>query len=164
MHRSYKEFLLYFRQRKTLSEHDVVIGAYFTYGWMPTILGLRGELSAVVAIANEVRAGHPVTERKIKVVALAINGSVVGASKVLHFIDPERHAIWDSRVYRYLHRQPPYQYRLEAPAAYPEYLKCLDLAKDDRFAATRAQVEQVVGYAVTDKRAAELVMYHNGQK
>ena len=164
-HRSYREFLAFFRRRRRLTEHDVVIGAYFTYGWMPTILDLRGDLAEVVTIANAVKKGHLITEEQVKTVALAINNSVVGASKFLHFIDPERHAIWDSRVYRYLHQKHPYQYRLETPGAYNEYRECLeDIAKDVRFPATKEKVEKVVGYKVTDKRAAELVMFHNGQE
>lgn len=163
-HRSYQEFLAFFRSKKRLVEHDVVIGAYFTYGWMPTILNLRGDLSGPVSIANKVKHGDPITKEEIQIVASVINGSVVGASKFLHFINPTKHAIWDSRVFRYLHQKIPYGYRLQKPTAYSEYLELLaDLAKDARFEDTRRVVRKVVGYEVTDNRAAELVMYHNGK-
>ena len=122
-HLSYKEFLAYFASRQTLTEHDVIIGAYFTYGWMPTILELRGPLTDVVSIANQVKNSQPITDTQLRKVAFAINGSVVGASKFLHFISPSKHAIWDSRVYRYLLQKEPYQYRLEAPNEYWNYLK-----------------------------------------
>jgi hypothetical protein len=164
-HISYKEFLAYFSGLQTLTEHDVVIGAYFTYGWMPTILDLRGDLTEVVKIANCVKQSKKIADEDLRKVACAINGSVVGASKFLHFISPKDHAIWDSRVYRYLHEKEPYQYRLEAPDVYWDYLIYLDsLAQDNRFSQAKQAVEEVVGYTVTDKRAAELVMFFNGKK
>jgi hypothetical protein len=165
IHSSYKEFLAYFAGLQELTAHHVVIGAYFTYGWMPTILDLRGDLREVVTIANQVKQSQKITDVELRLVAKAINGSVVGASKFLHFISPADHAIWDSRVYRYLHETEPYQFRLEAPHAYWDYLSVLDrLADDLRFRTTKQAVEDVVGYEVTNKRAAELVMFANGKK
>lgn len=164
-HLSYSAFLSYFSCLQTLTEHNVIIGAYFVYGWMPTILELRGDIDEVVKIANLVKKSTTITDDQLRTVAFAINGSVVGASKFLHFINPNDHAIWDSRVYRYLHQKEPYQYRLEAPDAYWDYLKALDaLAKDNRFPVAKAAVEKAVGYKITDKRAAELVMFFNGKK
>lgn len=55
IHRSYREFVDFFAFKKELTEHDVVIGAYFTYGWMPTMLDLRGDLSEITTIANRVK-------------------------------------------------------------------------------------------------------------
>lgn len=165
IHLSYREFLAHFSNLQSLTAHDVVIGAYFTYGWMPTMLDLRGNLADVVKIANSVKQSKKITDEELRKVAFAINGSVVGASKFLHFISPNDHAIWDSRVYRYLHEKEPYPYRLEAPDAYWNYLSDLDaLANDPRFPATKQAVEKVVGYVVTNKRAAELVMFTNGKK
>ncbi len=164
-HRSYKEFLAYFSSLQELTERDIIIGAYFTYGWMPTILDLRGDLAEVVRITNSVKQSKTITDEQFRKVAFAINGSVVGASKLLHFICPHKHGIWDSRVYRYLHQEEPYQYRLEAPDSYWNYLTDLGrLAGDERFPAVKIEVEKVVGYTVTDKRAAELVMFIHGKK
>jgi hypothetical protein len=75
---------------------------------MPTILNLRGNLEEVVTIASRVKQSQQIADEELRTVAITINGSVVGASKFLHFISPEDHAIWDSRVYRYLHEKEPY--------------------------------------------------------
>jgi hypothetical protein len=89
---------------------------------------------------------------------------VVGASKLLHFISPNKYAIWDSRVYRYLHQKTPYPHRLRAPNAYWDYLNFLNvLAEDSRFEAFWWKVVAAVGYAVTDKRACELLMFSKGE-
>lgn len=165
IHFSYKEFLEFFRSKKDLTPHDLIIGAYFTYGWMPTMLELKGDINVVTAIANKVRREEGISRDEFNCFARSINGSVVGASKLLHFICPNKHAIWDSRVYRYLHQEAPYQYRLEASNAYWNYLAFLDvLIKDSRFQAFKRKVDVAVGYTVTNKRACELLMFVKGKK
>jgi hypothetical protein len=165
IHLSYKEFLEFFISKKELTPHDLIIGAYFTYGWMPTMLELKGDINAIAAIANKARNREVISRADFSRMADAINGSVVGASKLLHFICPEDHAIWDSRVYRYLHQEAPHQYRLKAPNAYWDYLSFLsELAKDSRFSAFKMKVNAAVGYSVTDKRACELLMFTKGAK
>ena len=165
IHISYKEFLEFFGSKKELTPHDLVIGAYFTYGWMPTMLELKGDIGVVTAIANKSRREEGISKDEFSRFADAINGSVVGASKLLHFICPKKHAIWDSRVYRYLHQEAPYQYRLEAANAYRNYLAFLDvLVTDSRFKAFKLKVVDAVGYPVTDKRACELLMFTKGRK
>jgi hypothetical protein len=164
IHISYKEFLEFFASKDELTPHDLVIGAYFTYGWMPTMLELKGDIDVVTAFANKSRR-EAISEGEFSRLAEAINGSVVGASKLLHFINPEKYAIWDSRVYRYLHQETPYQYRLEAQNAYWEYLAFLNvLSEDSRFNALRLKVIATIGYPVTDKRACELLMFNKGKK
>lgn len=165
LHRSYREFVSFFASKKELTEHDVVIGAYFTYGWMPTMLDLRGDLSEITAIANRVKKKEEIDDKSLWQVAQAINGSIVGASKFLHFINPEQHAVWDSRVYRYLHQKHPYQYRLESPGAYWDYLNRLEaLSSDDRFPDLKSRIEAFIGYEISQKRAGELVMFYHGSK
>ena len=164
IHRSYRRFVAFFKNRETISEDDFIIGCYFTYGWMPTMLDLRGELADSVNLANKVKAqGYVPTAEEIQTLANNINGSVVGTSKLLHFIRPDVHAIWDSRVYRYLHQQRPYIYRLEAPDAYAGYLaRITDLTQDARFSNALQQFNRVLGYNVTPNRFIEYVMYHHG--
>ena len=164
-HLSYREFLNFFKFKEVLTEHDIIIGAYFTYGWMPTMLDLRGDLTEVTTIANSVKNGVEIDQESFMKVAIAINGSAVGASKLLHFINPETHAIWDSRVYRYIHQNEPHDYRIKSPPAYWSYLETLDLlSKDKRFPNVKKHLETMIGYEVTAKRAAELVMFYNGAK
>ena len=164
IHRSYRHFVSYFQDRQNIAEHDFVIACHFTYGWMPTMLDLRGELANSIALANRVKAeGYVPTPEEIQFLANNINGSVVGTSKVLHFIRPDIHAIWDSRVYRYLHQQRPYIYRLEAPDAYAGYLtRITELTQDGRFANALQGFNQGLGYDVTPNRFIEYVMYHHG--
>jgi len=168
VHASYKEFVRYFRSiptEKPLTGHNVIVGAYFSYGWMPTMLRLGDNVSAALKAINKARSSpQEISEEEFLTIASLINGSVVGASKLLHFISPGKYAIWDSRVYRFIFQEEPYQYRLEAPQLYQEYLNALRvIARSKSFAGTKDAVEKVVGYQVTDLRACELTMFANGK-
>jgi hypothetical protein len=104
---SYPEFLRYFEHATPLNRHHVIIAANFAYGWMPTILkSLSENLENAVAVLNRARDGELLQHQDIKVLSDAINGSTVGASKVLHFAAPRVFAIWDSRVASYLGTSP----------------------------------------------------------
>ena len=164
IHRSYRHFVAFFRERETLTEHDLIIACHFTYGWMPTMLDLRGDLASSLELVNRVKEnGYRPNREEIEVLADNINGSVVGTSKLLHFLRPDVHAIWDSRVYRYLHQQRPYIYRLEAPDAYAGYLNSIiKLSQDARFAGLLQRFNQELGYNITPNRLTEYVMYHCG--
>lgn len=168
IHTSYKEFISFFNKipRKTkLTKHEVVIGAYFAYGWMPTMLRLGGNLSAAVTIANKARSAKAIiSEPDLSQIASVINGSVVGASKLLHFINPKKYAIWDSRVYHYIHEKEPYQYRLNAPKAYSQYLDIVnEITSCAKFRTIQDKVENIIGYKVSCLRACEIIMFEKGK-
>lgn len=164
IHRSYRHFVKFFEDRQKITEHDFIIACYFTYGWMPTMLDLRGELARSIDLLNRVKAeGYIPNSEEIQLLANNINGSVVGTSKLLHFVRPNVHAIWDSRVYRYLHQQRPYIYRLEAPDAYDAYLRSITkLTEDRRFTKALQNFNGALDYSVTPNRFIEYVMYHHG--
>ena len=88
---------------------DVEIGAHAVYGWMPTILK-RVDLSknkALLLFAHEWKNRKKIDWTRAKkalegntIDLRAINNSVVGTSKFLHFVAPEIFPIWDSRIAR----------------------------------------------------------------
>ena len=51
-----------------------------------------------------------------------INNSLVGLSKLLHFINPQNYAIWDSRIFRFLTEKKS-QYGIGNPKMYLQYLE-----------------------------------------
>ena len=168
VHTSYREFVDYFQRipsGEPLTFHNFIVGAYFSYGWMPTMLRLGENVSAAIQAVNKARSlAQPISEEEFLTIASVINGSVVGASKLLHFICPDKYAIWDSRVYRFIFEEEPYQYRLEAPQIYREYLNALRvIVSSSFFAGTKDAAEKAVGYPVTVLRACELIMFANGK-
>lgn len=169
VHTSYKEFVGYFRsipKKKPLTHHKFIVGAYFSYGWMPTMLRLGDNISAALKAINKARSStRDISEKEFLEIAAVINRSVVGASKLLHFICPNKYAIWDSRVYRFIFKEEPSTHRLSKPRAYQDYLDALRvLTKNSAFQRAKVSVVKAVGYRITDLRACELVMFANGKK
>ena len=100
---SYPEFLKYFESLDIIEKHHLIISGHFVYGWMPTIIqmNMRG-LEKVLFLLNAAKSGHVLKIDELETLKHCINNSMVGLSKLLHFINPRDYAIWDSRIYRYL--------------------------------------------------------------
>lgn len=161
---SYPEFLKYFSNLKTITRHNLIIGINFTYGWMPTIFDFRSDnFDKAIEILNEAKNGNNLDVDNLVLLKGLLNNSLVGTTKLLHFINPDNFAIWDSRVYRYLTNQEPYDNRIGNCNAYLDYLAFCDyLTKQKEFSSLKKNIEKQVGYPMTAFRVTELVMYSNG--
>ena len=156
---SYPYFLNYFQNLESINLENLVIGISFTYSWMPTILKALNlkNTEKVVFILNEVKKGKLIDEQQLTTLKTTFNNSLVGTSKLLHFINPKQYAIWDSRVFRFLNDVEPHKYRLEKPRAYIEYLNLIEELKNEKaFTAFFELMKQKVGYDITEYRALEL--------
>jgi len=143
-------------------EMHLTIGIHFTYGWMPTVFNFEKDntKNTVLAILNQAKAGTIPTLQEMEILKKYLNNSLVGTSKLLHFINPDKFAIWDSKVYKYLYQQSPYEYRIGNCASYLAYLNWLDgITNQKNFAAVWQKVNSALGYLVRPFRAAELVMF-----
>ena len=159
---SYPFFLNYFQNLESINLENLVIGISFTYSWMPTILKALNlkNTEKVVFILNEVKKGKLIDEQQLTTLKTTFNNSLVGTSKLLHFINPKQYAIWDSRVFRFLNNVEPHKYRLEKPRAYIEYLKLIEELKNEKaFTAFFELMKQKVGYDITEYRALELAFF-----
>lgn len=163
---SYPEFLKYFSDLKTITQHNLIIGINFTYGWMPTIFDYRSDkFEEAIIILNQAKKGDKMSTDNLVLLKGLLNNSLVGTTKLLHFIKPDNFAIWDSRVYRYLTDKEPYDNRIGNCNTYLDYLEFCDyLIKQNEFYSIKRSVEKQVGYPMTTLRVAELVMYSNGAK
>ncbi len=163
---SYIEFLRYFNDIDVITKHNLVIGINFTYGWMPTIFEFRSNnFDEAIEILNKAKKGTIPTLDQIKVLKGLLNNSLVGTSKLLHFINPQIFAIWDSRVYRYLTGKEPYDNRIGNAEAYLLYLNfCKYLTSEPAYDKVHASIIKKVGFSMTKFRTAELIMYINGAK
>ena len=159
---SYPFFLNYFQNLESINLENLVIGISFTYSWMPTILKALNlkNTEEVLFILNEVKKGKLIDEQQLTTLKTTFNNSLVGTSKLLHFINPKQYAIWDSRVFRFLNNVEPHKYRLEKPRAYIEYLKLIEELKNEKvFTAFFELMKQKVGYDITEYRALELAFF-----
>lgn len=164
---SYGHFINFFNKPESITESDFIIGAHFTYGWMPTILDFRPkELKECVAILNKVKNKQDITDKDFNKLINAINGSLVGVSKLLHFIDPQKYAIWDSNVIEYLKLNEGGKWGVKDIEAYKSYLGILeDVSRDD---GTMKIIRKNIGSnfigTVSDLRIIEMVMFLKGRK
>ena len=159
---SYPYFLNYFQNLESINLENLVIGISFTYSWMPTILKALNlkNTEEVLFILNEVKKGKLIDEQQLTTLKTTFNNSLVGTSKLLHFINPKQYAIWDSRVFRFLNNVETHKYRLEKPRAYIEYLKLIEELKNEKaFTAFFELMKQKVGYDITEYRALELAFF-----
>lgn len=163
---SYPEFINYFKSIPVINKHHLVIGINFTYGWMPTILDFRtAKFEESVEILNKVKNGNIPSTEELEILKGLFNNSIVGTSKLLHFITPDKFAIWDSRVYRYLTTREPYEHRIGNCETYLKYLKfCNYLTSLKEFENIHKTVCDEIGYSMTKLRTVELIMYQNGER
>lgn len=159
---SYPHFLNYFQNQETINLENLIIGISFTYSWMPTILkSIKLENSEkILSILNEVKSGKKIDEKQLEILKNAFNNSLVGTSKLLHFINPKQYAIWDSRVFRFLNNEEPHKYKLEKPKTYLEYLDFIENLKSEKaFETFYNLMKRKVGYEISEYRALELAFF-----
>lgn len=93
-------FMLKFAQRvkKDLDKIALIGLAHMAYGWMPTMIRhIRSDFNLAVW-KKKIEKGSLEKDFLEEVMALT-NDSIVGTSKLLHFLNPEMYPIYDSKVY-----------------------------------------------------------------
>ena len=162
-HITYPEFVKYFADLEVIKLHNLIIGANFTYGWMPTMLKFKSnDFGSSVAILNKAKHGDLITEAELVTLRDFINNSVVGTSKLLHFVAPSVYAIWDSRVYRYINERDHYGDMIK-PQNYFAYIEnCTELVQHRDFPRVHDSMKRKLGYSVSPLRSVELVMHLKG--
>lgn len=146
-----------FVKKQPLNENIFLMKLGFVNSWMPTILN-DVNLKSISNIIENIKSG------KIEKVTKDINNSMVGVSKLLHFIYPDKYAIWDKRVGNYLGIG---SYILKQPKRYEEYISKLEIITEtekERIKVIQGWIKDQIGYDVTPMRAIELVMFELGRK
>ncbi|MHB8211205.1 MAG: hypothetical protein ACYDDP_07665 [Acidithiobacillus sp.] len=90
-------------RRQILDWEEAVALLHMVYGWMPTMLRTidphtPAQRSQLLAHLQKVKTGGILTATELANVKRFANRSVVGASKLLHVLNPANYVIWDSRV------------------------------------------------------------------
>jgi hypothetical protein len=173
---SYPKFIEFFKLKNEISEGDLIIGMNFVYGWMPTTLELKKEkkgqtldemikktLGAVNSIKD--KSGKDDIASDLLIIKTLINNSVIGASKLLHFIYPDRFPIWDRNIYRYFFDDEPYEYRVNDEKVYIQYLQACRENKgtigEKVTEAINLKLKTSFGYEVKSLRAMEMTMFYS---
>lgn len=159
---TYTEFIKYFDKINAgeIDEHNLVIASHFVYGWMPTIIHLDLEQKdKVLFLLNAVKSGHILTVKELEILKKSINNSLVGLSKLLHFINPRDYAIWDSRIFRYLTEKKS-SYGIDRPQLYLDYLNGIkNIAENKDYGKLHDLISRNFEYDIYPTRAIEITMF-----
>ena len=153
------------RGKEEITEHDLVVGANFTYGWMPTILNFKSdEFSSAISILNQAKGSERISDEQLYTLKQLIINSLVGVSKLLHFINPNVYAIWDSRVCNFLTGKT-HKYKIETSHLFWSYLDlCKRISLDPAFAPIHEKYKEKVGFEITPMRTIEQIMFINSNE
>lgn len=91
------------RRDGKLDWDEAVAILHMVYGWMPTMLRPilhhpPVQRNQLITALHKARAGDLLERADLEIVQNFANRSVVGASKLLHVLNPKGYVIWDSRV------------------------------------------------------------------
>lgn len=169
---SYPHFIDYFRSLKTIDKRAFFIGSNFTYGWMPTVLryktdktgkaDLNARLRLVISLLNRAKAEPDLSKAELGEIKGVINNSIVGTSKILHFINAEGYPIWDSKTCAYFtnNKNPSHANNIDRYLAYKK--NCEQLVTEKGVVNIRNTINEILKPIgpVTRLRAIEMVFFN----
>lgn len=161
---SYPEFVSYFQKlSKEITKHEMIIGINFVYGWMPTILKNIDDsyFKECLKILNKAKGQKTLDSNDFEMLKKTFNNSIVGTSKLLHFINPEKYPIWDSNVCRFLFKK---NIEVNRVCLYEKYLNWSnEIILSDIFEDIHMKIIKKVGSPVSKMRAIELLCFFTGR-
>ena len=159
---TYPEFLKYFEKINAgeINEHNLIIASHFVYGWMPTIIHLDLEFKdKVLFLLNAVKSGYILDVNELEILKKTINNSLVGLSKLLHFINPRDYAIWDSRIFRYLTEKKSSS-GIDRPLLYLDYLSGIkNISENKDYGKLHELISRNFDYEIYPTRVIEITMF-----
>lgn len=158
---SYPTLVQAFARHGTVDAEFLLFASHAVYGWMPNALNWTStQWEKEALLVESIRAGKPLTATDMKKIAALINRSVTGASKLLHFIAPERFPILDAHIYTYLNALLYREQPMDC-VFYIKYSAAVARATTmPGFALVQEKVKKHLRYEVSSIRAAELPLYY----
>lgn len=142
------------------------------YGWMPRVARLDPtHTSAALSTIRNARSANAQNIQICDVLDLALClRSVVGASKVLHFVNPDVYPIWDSNIERFRQKSDPTTNYMSDVGNYVSYVREVhSIRAEPNFSNFHKQFNSVLAlwltaigasaYTVTEVRAIELAAF-----
>ena len=139
----------------------MICGAFMIYGWMPTILKNIDctDIDKIVDLFNKAKSSDNIlTEIEIENLKPFTNKSLVGLSKLLHFINPNVYPIWDSKICKYFFSNGFYS-KIGNISIYLEYIDAIKETIKSGLPNEFNSIKKQLGYEVTDVRLIELAIF-----
>lgn len=172
LNKPYEELLKFvgsYSGRDDLELADFYGLAHCVYGWMPRMLILKQgiELSELKKEWLLARRGYDQYNGigAFSELLRMFNGSVVGLSKLLHFAQPDKYPIYDSNVYKALHREEKADYWKDKQA-YKCYVEWIDRTKGLDTLLVKIRKSEIFKNSsqYTDLRLIEFFLYNINSK
>lgn len=141
---------------------------------MPTTFKLKSEYGANIEAATELinavknYKDKRLSEEELETVKKVINNSIIGTSKLLHFINPSLYPIWDSRICKLLLNKSSYSV-VSKTDNYVDYFECCNnLIANTEFDKLLNLINNALDkagykYKVSKIRALEMILFYNSQ-
>jgi len=158
-------------RRKKIDWEQAVALLHMVYGWMPTMLRpiplhTTKQRAQLVAHLKKVKNGTLLTSTELAEVQSFANRSIVGASKLLHALNPRSYVIWDSRVANTFLWKGVSAATFSTAPRYEEYMVAVrNWAKDPAViqkCATLRNLNSALS-GVSDLRMIELVLFYKSE-
>lgn len=167
--KAYVSLLKHFRGLTRIDWDAALVGLHIVYGWMPTIPDLnlafesKIDKQRIISILEKIREGGVPDANEVKEVSGFTNNSVIGVSKLLHFLNPEKCPIWDQRVAR-IFLWPGISFdSVNQAKRWIEYQKTLsEWLMDSQVISSCQKLRELADFlnVSPDMRLIELVMFH----
>lgn len=167
---AYQILSQHFSSLKEINWNTAVIGLHIVYGWMPTIPDLGSIMSwdeekrqRVCSILYNVSQGYNPKIDEAELLKFFCNNSIVGASKLMHFLCPNQQPIWDSRVAKTFYRKSVvHNYQVNSIKSWDAYARTLRHWETFNDVKDHCDVIRSLSPAlrnISDIRAIELVLF-----
>ena len=159
--KSYESIIDFFNDIQ-LNENSLIQGAHMVYGWMPTILNItKHDLDTQNVLLSVEKISKEIDEANLIVLIKFMNSSIVGASKLLHFIYPEKYPIWDSKICEII-TDKSYTQKVQNTLNYINYCEAIqNLINElpENLKNFKREFEEIFKYKISNVRAAELMLF-----
>ncbi len=157
---TYKELLGFFKGVTTFEYKHLYLFPQLIYGSMPTMVKIDlTHKDKLLDIFKKARNEPVLSNQEIAIVKDYINNSLVGTSKLLHFLNPRVYAIWDSRIYRYISGRKT-SYDIGNIDRYLKYLeKVKDISTSKGYAEVHKKIARHFDYDIQPSRVLEIIMF-----
>ena len=159
--KSYESIIDFFNDNQ-LNENSLIQGAHMIYGWMPTILNItKHDLDTQNVLLSVEKISKEIDEANLIVLIKFMNNSNVGASKLLHFIYPEKYPIWDSKICKII-TDKSYPQKVQNTINYINYCEAIqNLINElpENLKNFKREFEEIFKYKISNVRATELMLF-----
>lgn len=165
--RAYPAILGHFKAIGQFDHASLTTAALMVYGWMPTIPVLNfDKIDEAITAINAVKCEAAPRANKLEIEALMafVNRSLVGVSKLLHFADPEKYAIYDRRVVEGIKQEMKPTKGIANVDDYLQYLGQLDSLKAHWPSEKHERVQEILGYEISKLRALEMQYFFRNKE